>query len=220
MQNKYRWVIVHAAMLGLLSACGGGGDAAPAAPTQATPTETPASSSPGTGAPGSTPPTTSPSPQPPSPTQPVAVADCGLSNLAVQLLEKLNAERARGASCGSRGNFAATTAVTWNTRIESAALGHSNDMVAHNYFSHTSFDGRTLADRVNVTGYAWSRLGENIAAGYPSVDAVVAAWMASDGHCANMMSPAYREVGLACVRGTAANTYANYWTLNFGTPLN
>ena len=62
-------------------------------------------------------------------------------------------------------------------------------MATQNYFSHTSADGRTLADRINATGYAWSALGENIAAGYPSVNAVVDGWMASDGHCSEPDEP-------------------------------
>jgi uncharacterized protein YkwD len=54
-------------------------------------------------------------------------------------------------------------------------------MVANNYFSHTGSDGSSMATRVNATGYAWSSLGENIAAGYSGIDAVLAGWMASDG---------------------------------------
>ena len=102
--------------------------------------------------------------------------------------------------------------------LAQAAAGHSQDMAARNYFSHTSADGRTLVDRVNATGYAWSSLGENIAAGYPSVNAVVDGWMASDGHCANLMNPAFRDIGMACVPGTASSTYKTYWTLDLGKP--
>ena len=88
-------------------------------------------------------------------------------------------------------------------------------MAANNYFSHTSRDGRSMVDRVNATGYGWLTLGENIAAGYPTVDSVIDGWMASDGHCANMMNPNFREVGLACV-ANPASTYKTYWTMNAG----
>ncbi len=130
----------------------------------------------------------------------------------------MNAERAKGADCRSKGVFAATGVLRWNTQLERAALGHSQDMEKNNLFSHTGSDQRTLADRVSATGYHWSRLGENIAAGYPDIHAVVAAWMASDGHCANMMDPNFTEVALSCVARTGTADYSNYWTLDFGTP--
>jgi uncharacterized protein YkwD len=91
-------------------------------------------------------------------------------------------------------------------------------LAAQNYFSHTSADGRTLADRVNATGYAWSSLGENIAAGYPTVNAVMDGWIASPGHCANLMNAGFAEVGVACVPGRAGDTYSTYWTMDLGRP--
>jgi len=91
-------------------------------------------------------------------------------------------------------------------------------MATRNYFSHTSADGRTMVNRIEATGYAWSALGENIAAGYPSVNAVVDGWMASDGHCANLMNPSFRDIGFACVAGTSTSSYRTYWTLDLGKP--
>ena len=108
--------------------------------------------------------------------------------------------------------------MAWNDLLTQAAAGHALDMAMKNYFSHTSADGRTLADRINATGYTWSALGENIAAGYPSVNAVVDGWMASDGHCANLMSPNFRDIGFACVAGTSTSAYRTYWTLDLGKP--
>jgi uncharacterized protein YkwD len=61
-------------------------------------------------------------------------------------------------------------------------------------------------------------LGENIAAGQTTVDSVMADWMASPGHCANIMRPEFVEMGVACVNGTPANTYRTYWTMDFGRP--
>jgi uncharacterized protein YkwD len=87
-------------------------------------------------------------------------------------------------------------------------------MATKNYFSHISADGRTLADRINATGYAWSSIGENIAAGYSTVDSVMNGWMSSDGHCANIMNASFTEVGLACVPGTAGSSYGTYWTMD------
>jgi uncharacterized protein YkwD len=183
-----------------VAGCGGGGD-------NATP---PAASTPA--------PSPSPSPAP-SPAAPsTAAATCGLPNFTASLLARVNQARAAGANCGSEGVFAATGPVTWNNVLTQAATGHSQDMATNNYFSHTSLDGRTLSQRVDATGYHWSMLGENIAAGQIGVDAVVNAWMGSPGHCANIMRPELTEMGVACVPGTASDTYATYWTMDLGRP--
>ena len=114
--------------------------------------------------------------------------------------------------------FAPASALAWNDKLTPAADGHSQDMAVQNYFSHTSADGRTFGARITAAGYAWSLAGENIAAGYPTVNAVVDGWMASDGHCANIMAPNFTEVGLACVPGTSGNTYNTYWTMDLARP--
>ena len=90
-------------------------------------------------------------------------------------------------------------------------------MAVQNYFSHTSKDGRSMVDRINATGYTWSTVGENIAAGYPTVNAVVDGWMASDGHCANIMNPAFKDVAVACVP-SSTSTYRSYWTMDAAKP--
>lgn len=198
-------IAVATVMLGILVGCGGGGDAPATTPVVATTAQSAA----GSPAAPSSAAASSPSGTP---------SNCGFGSFEAELLERLNAERARGADCRSKGVYGAAGAVVWNVRIEAAALGHSQDMMSNNFFSHIGHDGRTLSQRVDATGYAWSRLGENIAAGYPDVAAVVAAWMASDGHCVNMMDPRLAEVGMSCVARQGSATYSNYWTLDFGTP--
>ena len=161
-------------------------------------------------------PALTPAPAPASAPAPVsAAATCGLPDFQAALLARINQHRAAGASCRTAGSYAAAAPLLWNASLQQAAAGHSQDMAANNYFSHTSRDGRSMVDRVNATGYGWLTLGENIAAGYPTVDSVIDGWMASDGHCANMMNPNFREVGLACV-ANPASTYKTYWTMNAG----
>lgn len=144
------------------------------------------------------------------------LSTCNLPDFAAALMERINRERAAGATCGTT-RYAAAGAMSWEARLTQAADGHSRDMAVRNYFSHTSADGRTLSDRINATGYPWQTIGENIAAGYPSVQRVMDGWMASPGHCANLMNPAFTQVGVACVAATGA-TYSNYWTMNLGRP--
>ncbi len=83
-------------------------------------------------------------------------------------------------------------------------------MATKDYFSHTSLDGSSMSDRIDRQGYAWRRLAENIAAGYPSPEAVVEGWMNSPGHRANILNCDLTEIGVG--------HYQRYWTQNFGTP--
>lgn len=143
-------------------------------------------------------------------------ATCNLANFEAEALALVNAQRASGATCGARGSFAVAPALRWNAPLTQASLVHSDDMVAANFFSHTGSTGLSAGQRATAAGYVWSTWGENIAAGQPTVAAVVAAWVASDGHCANLMNPGMRDIGMACVSGTANNAYRSYWTMTLG----
>lgn len=153
-----------------------------------------------------------------TPTPPSATSTCGLADFEASVVARVNQLRAAGASCGTAGSFGPAAPLTWDDRLAQAADAHSQDMATLNYFSHTSQDGRTLGDRITETGYAWSSVGENIAAGQATVNEVMDAWMGSDGHCANIMKPTFTEIGVACVPGTSSNTYNSYWTMNLGLP--
>jgi uncharacterized protein YkwD len=190
----------------LVAGCGGGGDA-PADP--AATSSLPA---------GSTPAPASPSPPAASPAPAAGAAapaaTCGLPDFAASALARINQIRAAGAMCGSSGTFGPAAPLAWSAPLTQASAGHSQDMAASNYFSHTSLDGRTLRDRVDATGYSWSSLGENIAAGYATVNEVVDGWVASPGHCANLLNPNFNQFGLACVPRTATGGYRTYWTMD------
>ncbi len=100
--------------------------------------------------------------------------------------------------------------LTWNNLLEEAALGHTVDMWENDFMSHTGSDGSSMVDRINATGYSWSRISENVARGYTSVGDVMSGWMGSDGHRANILDPDVTEMGAAMV--------GNFWTQNFGSP--
>ena len=44
----------------------------------------------------------------------------------------------------------------------------------------------------------------------------MAGWLAIHEHCANLLNPNFRDIGLACVNGTANNSYRSYWTMTLG----
>ncbi|MCT4601279.1 MAG: CAP domain-containing protein [Marinifilum sp.] len=124
------------------------------------------------------------------------------------LIDLVNEVRASGTTCGST-YYPPVDAVSWNDKLEQAALNHSKDMYENDYFSHKSPEGSTLTKRLQKVEYSYSTAGENIARGYTSEQQVMNGWLNSQGHCANIMNASFKEMGVARV--------GNYWTQNFGS---
>ena len=103
----------------------------------------------------------------------------------------------------------------YDADLTAAARGHSQDMGLNDYFDHIGLDGSTPGDRITEAGYSWNTYGENIAAGYATPAAVVAGWMASPGHRANILNPNFCDIGVGYAY-VASSTYGRYWTQNFG----
>jgi len=161
-------------------------------------------------------PAPAPAPDPAPAPAPAPAPDSTLTSTQQLLLNAHNAARSQGRNCGSEF-FPAAPPLTWNSQLTQAASVHSNDMANVNFFSHTGSDGSSAGQRVSNTGYAWSWWGENIAAGYQSVDAVMQGWLTSPGHCKGIMNPNFTEVGVAVVLGQGSQ-YSNYWTAVFARP--
>lgn len=96
-----------------------------------------------------------------------------------------------------------------DARLDTAARLHSEDMSDGSFFAHTNPEGLTANDRAVAQGYTLG-VGENIAQGYAPASEVVLQWMASPGHCRNMLSGAV-DFGV----GTAV-TAMPYYTQEFG----
>lgn len=123
------------------------------------------------------------------------------------MLQLVNAVRTAGCTCGTT-RMPAVAAVTWNDQLAQAAYNHSKDMFTQDYFSHTSPGGTEPGARITAAGYIWRTYGENIALGYTSEQSVVDGWVASEGHCKNIMNANFREMG--------AGREGGYWTQEFG----
>jgi uncharacterized protein YkwD len=83
---------------------------------------------------------------------------------------------------------------------------------------HTGRDGSSPAQRVTRSGYRWRATGENLASGVMTPEEVIAGWLESPDHCANLMDPAFSEMGV----GFGVNPRDErgvYWALEFGRPL-
>ena len=91
-----------------------------------------------------------------------------------------------------------------SAQLEQAAEGHCQELIADDYFAHVSPSGETPVDRIRDTGYIPSPsdgyvIGENLAWGtyqLSTPQSIVAAWIASPGHLANILEAQYRETGI------------------------
>jgi uncharacterized protein YkwD len=91
-----------------------------------------------------------------------------------------------------------------NPKLQQAAEGHCEELIADDYFAHVSPSGETPVDRIRDTGYIPSAsdgyvIGENLAWGtyqLSTPQAIVAAWIASPGHLANILETQYTETGI------------------------
>ena len=104
-----------------------------------------------------------------------------------------------------------------NSNLTQAALSQSQDMATRNFFSHTGSNGSQLSVRVSATGYNWSAVAENIAAGQSTPSQVFQSWLNSPSHKQNMLNPTYRDVGFGYASNTLS-TYKTYWTATFAKP--
>ena len=120
------------------------------------------------------------------------------------ILARVNAERA------ARG----LAPMRLDDRLVLAAQRHSEDQARSGRMSHTGSDGSTLAVRVDRVGYGWRSVAENVAYGYPDAAAVMAGWMASDGHRGNILS-ANVDLGVGLAYGADGRPY---WTEVFAAP--
>lgn len=126
----------------------------------------------------------------PSPTETVANAQ------ALEALVTVNALRAEGCSCGSTF-YPPAPELRLHPQLQEAAEGHSADQAGRQRIGHDGSDGSRTGERLTRTGFSWRSVAENVAWNQRSVAQVVNAWKNSEGHCRNIMNPAYEFMGLA-----------------------
>jgi uncharacterized protein YkwD len=103
-----------------------------------------------------------------------------------------------------------TVGVTPDARLREAALRHTRDMAAANRLSHLGSDGSSPTDRIVQAGFFGPYSGENVAQGYHTAKDVMAAWMASPDHRANIVNCRYALIGVGYV------AHGQWWTETFG----
>ncbi len=98
-------------------------------------------------------------------------------------------------------------------QLEAAAAQHARELIADDYFAHISPSGETPVDRIRATGYIPGPsvgyvIGENLAWGtysLSSAQSIVAAWIASPGHLANILEAKYTETGVGIASAVPAS---------------
>ena len=111
--------------------------------------------------------------------------------------------------------------LTLHPLLAETAEGHSQSMALQDFFSHTGLDGSSPSDRALENGYEGG-VGENIAAGYWTPEAVMDGWMSSSGHRANILNADYKSIGIGhyhLSEDTGDTNYHHYWTQVFGFSL-
>ncbi|MFE7622721.1 CAP domain-containing protein [Streptomyces sp. NPDC057509] len=101
--------------------------------------------------------------------------------------------------------------VTASASLASLAQNFSDDMAERGFFGHTDPDGKTPWDRADAAGVSGLG-GENIARGQADAQAVMDAWMNSDGHRANILNCDYKTLGVGVHLGAGGP----WWTQDFG----
>jgi len=107
--------------------------------------------------------------------------------------------------------------------LEGAATKYSRAMVLYRFFAHETPGGQTMVMRLKdyISGTRSWTTGENLAwgeLGYATPKGTVAAWMASAGHRANILEPAFRQIGIGVALGTPTGSTAPSatYTTEFG----
>jgi uncharacterized protein YkwD len=133
------------------------------------------------------------------------------ASLAAEVVRLVNAYRAQRGLSQVGVSQSLTNAAAWKASqlaVDVAAYGAG----AFDHFDYGT--NRSPQARLQACGYG-SGFGENIAYGQPSPQAVMDAWIASDGHRRNLEYPGWRAIGVGAVQGSAGIG----WVQDFGTDL-
>lgn len=127
--------------------------------------------------------------------------------LIAEMLDAINAERAKHQ----------LPPLTADPTLMQIADFYACRLVEGDFFAHVDpYDGSTVATRAADFGYAFRKVGENLAAEQKSVDRAMADWIHSPSHRANILDPAFTQVGIAVKSG---GTLGRYWVQEFGRPI-
>ena len=134
-----------------------------------------------------------------APAPPPAVVQ--VTDVQQSIVDSVNYHRAR----------AGRKPVAVDARLTAAAQGHSDHMAREQIMTHIGAGWTDGGVRISNAGYRWRTWAENVAAGQTTPADVMAAWMNSPGHRANILNDRVVHIGVAA---TKASNGVVYWTMD------
>ena len=125
-----------------------------------------------------------------------SASEAAASDFEKAVCDLVNAERAKYG----------LAPLTLRNDLCSGARAKSQDMQSNKYFAHQSPTYGSPFDMMKRFGISYFYAGENIAYGYATPEAVMRAWMNSEGHRANILNGSFTAIGVGYVAS------GNYWT--------
>lgn len=154
-------------------------------------------------------PALTPGSQPPLPTASPRAAEAPEEDLVAQVIQYTNEYRVQN-GCEP---------VSEHSVLNAVAQDYALEMAEGDFFAHEAPDGSTLAERMGVTDYAYQVVGENLAAGFSSAQAVVDNWMLSEDHRRNMMNCQFEDIGVGHIfleQDPGQEVWNHYWVQILG----
>lgn len=136
------------------------------------------------------------------------------TNDEVALLVLSNQARAEPSAYGV--SDAPTPPLVWNDQLFAAALAHSEDMAQNGCFGHDSCNGRSWISRVGSYYTGWRDLGENLIGLAVDPRDMLAGWMSSAEHRANILDGSFADFGAGIATGVDGFGPTTYATEDFG----
>lgn len=107
-----------------------------------------------------------------------------------------------------------------NPMLTAAAEEKAQDMATRSYFAHATPEGEKTWNLVRENGYAFSRVGENLAVKFSDPSRVVSMWLASPGHRANILNEKFVDIGVGIAEGAYQGATTTFVVALFAAPLN
>ncbi len=150
-------------------------------------------------------------------TEPLELPHVGdAASIEAEVLGYVNDARRGGRHCGQT-YYPRAASLSLSKALSRVARERSEDMADADVLTHEGRDGSTPADRVRRAGFAARLVGENIADGVPTAREVVAGWLDSPGHCANIMDARFTVMGVSFATNRRSHGLI-YWTQILAKP--
>jgi uncharacterized protein YkwD len=121
---------------------------------------------------------------------------------------EVNQVRQKGVKCGDI-YMPAVNSISWRNDLFFVSSEYARYMYDNSHFGHLSMDGKDAGDRLDLIGYKWQYVGENLAVGQHDFPEVLEDWLESESHCKMLMNPNMQHFAVA--------RYKEYWVQTFAS---